>query len=202
MQIKPRDAHHHGNLKEALVAYTLAAADDGRLAELSVRQAARDLGVSPGAAYRHFPDKDALLRTVAQRGFDALAEAFEKALPFSSAARDAEDARSRFLSLGVAYVEFARRHTGLWRLMFGPLGLSAGRSAGRPSTYEWLSKALGELAQFNVIAAPQTQHQFFAWSVIHGLSDLQNSPAIADKPREALVEQQCMLIISALAARA
>lgn len=196
---KPSDAHHHGNLKEALVSYTLSAADEGALSELSVRKAARDLGVSPGAAYRHFPDKDALMRTVAARGFDALADAFEKAVPFKSKARSSQDARARFVRLAMAYTEFARTRTELWRLMFGPLGLAPNPTAERPSTYDWLAKCLAELAKFDIIGEPQAEHQFFAWSAIHGLSDLQNSPAIIGQSNQTSVERQCALIMDALA---
>lgn len=198
-QLKPTDAHHHGNLKEALVAYTLCAADAGILYDLSVRKAARDLGVSPGAAYRHFPDKDALMRTVAARGFDALADAFETAVPFESTAQTAKDARERFVHLALAYTEFARTRTQLWRLMFGPLGLAPDPTTQRPATYDWLRKCLGELAEFNIIAHPHPEHQFFAWSAIHGLSDLRNSPAIGGQTNETSVQRQCTLIIAALA---
>lgn len=198
-QTKPIDAHHHGNLKEALVSYALSAADSGVLSELSVRKAARDLGVSPGAAYRHYPDKDALMRNVAARGFDALADAFERALPFGSKARTSEDARARFVSLALAYVDFARSRTELWRLMFGHLGVAPTPASDRPSTYDWLAKSLTELAAFGIIADPLPEHQFFAWSAIHGLSDLQISPAIGDQPNRTSVERQCTLIIGALA---
>ncbi len=197
-ETKPRNAHHHGNLREALVTYTLSAADYGTLSDLSVRKAARDLGVSPGAAYRHFPDKEALLRSVAMRGFDALADAFETTVPFRNKAKCAEDARARFVRLATAYAEFALSRTELWRLMFGPLGLTPTPASGRPSTYDWLGKCLYELAEFNIIAAPSAEHQFFAWSAIHGLSDLQSSPAIVGDTAEASVERQCALIIAAL----
>jgi AcrR family transcriptional regulator len=200
-QAKLRDTHHHGNLKEALVSYTLSAADQGALAELSVRKAARDLGVSPGAAYRHFPDKDALMRAVADRGFDALAETFEEKVPYVSCAQDAKHARARFEALAMAYVSFAHDRTELWRLMFGPLGLVPGSNENRPTTYDWLAKSLGELAKFAVIEPPQLEHQFFAWSAIHGLSDLQNSPAIAGQSLGEPVRQQCALILAAFAAR-
>ena len=200
-QTGSRDTHHHGNLKEALVEYAIGAADRGRMTDLSLRQAARDLGVSPGAAYRHFPDKDALLETVAQRGFDALAESFENVLPFDSQARDADEARRRFVALAQAYAEFALNRTELWRLMFGPLGLASGRISDRPSTYQWLTKALEELAEHGVIIPPQADHTFFAWSVVHGLSDLQHTPAIAGQSLESMVERQCRLILAALAAR-
>ncbi|MEM9248200.1 MAG: TetR/AcrR family transcriptional regulator [Pseudomonadota bacterium] len=197
-ETKPSDAHHHGNLKEALVSYTLSAADNGGLSDLSVRKAARDLGVSPGAAYRHFPDKNALLRTVASLGFDALAETFEHAVPFDSSARDAKEARARFVKLALAYSDFAHRRRELWRLMFGPLGRSPSLASGRPSTYEWLGKCLIELASFGIIKDPQPEDQFFAWSAIHGLSDLQRPPTIADPPQDALVERHCAFVIAAL----
>lgn len=201
VQTKPSDAHHHGNLKEALVDYTLNAANDGGLANLSVRKAARDLGVSPGAAYRHFPDKSALLRSVAERGFDALAAAFEQAVPFDSYAQNAAEARSRFSALAMTYVTFAKAHRELWRLMFGPFGLAPGTISDRPSTYDWLGKCLAELAHYDVIELPGADHQFFAWSAIHGMSDLQESPAVSAQPIASSVERQCALILSALAPR-
>lgn len=198
---KPRDAHHHGNLKEALVDYTLNATNHGMLADLSVRKAARDLGVSPGAAYRHFPDKNALLRSVAERGFDALAAAFEQAMPYNSAAQNAADARQRFTALAMAYVTFANTRTELWRLMFGPFGVGPVPASDRPSTYDWLGKCLAELAHFDVIAPAKPDQQFFAWSAIHGMSDLQGSPALHAQPITATVERQCSFILHALAPR-
>lgn len=202
VQTKPRDAHHHGNLKQALVDYTLNAADQGLLADLSVRKAARDLRVSPGAAYRHFPDKNALLRSVAERGFDALAAAFEEAVPFDSAPRSAADARKRFNALAMVYVSFASTRTELWRLMFGPFGMPAGAESDRPSTYDWLGKSLSELAHYQIIKPPEANAQFFAWSAIHGMSDLQGSPALRARPIAASIEFQCEMILSALAADA
>ncbi|WP_299292571.1 TetR/AcrR family transcriptional regulator [uncultured Tateyamaria sp.] len=201
IQTKPRDALRHGNLKEALINYTLNAADDGMLADLSVRKAARELGVSPGAAYRHFPDKNALLQCVAERGFDSLATAFEHTVPFDSTAKDAADARKRFAALAMAYVSFAGAHRELWRLMFGPFGLGPSGASDRPSTYDWLGKCLSELANCDIIAPPRPEHQFFAWSAIHGMSDLQGSPALRAQPIAASVERQCELIICALAAQ-
>jgi AcrR family transcriptional regulator len=200
VQTKAPDAHHHGNLKEALVNYTLQAADSGLLADLSVRKAARELGVSPGAAYRHFPDKNALLKSVAERGFDALATAFENAVPCESAARNATDARQRFISLAMAYVSFSKARTELWRLMFGPFGIAPGTASDRPSTYEWLGRALSDLSRYDIIQQPDANAQFFAWSAIHGMSDLQRSPSLRTQPISAAVELQCNMILRALAA--
>lgn len=197
--VKPADTHHHGNLKEALVAYAIRAADSGTLAELSLRKASRDLGVSPGAAYRHFPEKDALMRHVAHKGFDALADAFERALPFDSNAENGDAARDRFTALAAAYVEFGRTRTDLMRLMFGPHGRTPSAGGDRPSTYDWLAKSLAELACFELINTPDENAQFFAWSSIHGFSELQSSPAVSVQDDAMAVKRQCRFIIAALA---
>lgn len=82
--------------------------------------------------------------------------------------------------------------------MFGPLGRASGGAPDRPSTYDWLDKCLRELARFDVIRDPQPDDQFFAWTAIHGLADLQGSPAKGAQEIAASVEKQCDLIIAAL----
>lgn len=42
--------------------------------DLSIRELARRIGVSPNAPYRHFPDRDHLLDAVAAVGYEELAE--------------------------------------------------------------------------------------------------------------------------------
>ena len=200
MTEKPsRRAHHHGNLKEALVLYALGAAEEGAIEMLSLRAAARDLGVSPGAVYRHFADKEALMQELAARGFDMLAASFEAEVAFASAAKDAEDARSRLRALAAAYVDFASRYYGLWRLMFGPSGAQASaRSSERPDTYDWLGKVLQEMHEADLIAPLSREGQFFAWTAVHGLSDLQASPAIDVPDLAARVDAHCHAIERAL----
>ena len=197
--VKTRSRHHHGNLKQALIDYALRAADNGALESLSLRKASRDLGVSTGAAYRHFVDRDALMRTVAETGFDRLAERFETAIPFDSVAADGAEARERFDRLARAYVAFARDNPNLWRLMFGPLGLSpsSGRTD-RPSTYNWLGKSLHELSRFNIIDSAGSAAQFFAWSAIHGLADLVVSSYVTDEALDGLLEKQCQFMVRAM----
>src|ERR1700730_31828 len=65
-----RRGYHHGNLREALIRGALELIADKGPAGFTVAEAARAAGVSPGAPYRHFRDRDELLADVAQRGFD------------------------------------------------------------------------------------------------------------------------------------
>src|ERR1700712_3054589 len=70
--------YHHGDLRRVLVEAALQLVEEGGAAGVSVREAARRAGVSPGAPFRHFPSRDALMKAVAeeaQRRFRAEIEA-------------------------------------------------------------------------------------------------------------------------------
>jgi AcrR family transcriptional regulator len=69
-----RAGYHHGSLPSALVAAALDLLDERGLDKVSVRQVARRAGVSPGAPFRHFSDRQALLTAVADRILDDFEE--------------------------------------------------------------------------------------------------------------------------------
>ena len=71
--------YHHGNLREALLQAALDLIAQKGAAGFTFADAARMAGVSPAAPYRHFRDRDELLSSIAQRGF----EQFEAALTAS-----------------------------------------------------------------------------------------------------------------------
>jgi AcrR family transcriptional regulator len=79
---------------------------------VSLRDLSQSLGVSRAAPYRHFPDRDALLATVAARGFEDLVALYEAAL------EGAGDGRARLRASGRAFHDFATKRPGLYRLMF------------------------------------------------------------------------------------
>jgi AcrR family transcriptional regulator len=111
MNIAMRSTYHHGNLGPALIAAARELLDEDGPGAVSLREAARRVGVSATATYRHFQDKDHLLAAVAAEGFREFAQKL----------RDAESGGGGFTEMGVAYVDFALAHAGLFRLMFGPL---------------------------------------------------------------------------------
>jgi len=104
--------YHHGNLRAALLehAWELVDAEGGDA--LSLRQLARDVGVSHGASARHFRDKQALLDAIAVEGFTRLnGELLDAAAlpgPFGE----------RFAAAGHAYVGFAVAHPAILRVMY------------------------------------------------------------------------------------
>lgn len=191
--------HHHGNLRKAVIVLAMEEARAGAIELLSMRDVSRRLGVSPAAVYRHFPDREAILRDVARAGFDLLADRFESALPFASQAPDAAAALERFQALALAYVSFAREHYGLWRLMFGPYGRDPQATKPvRPSTYDWLGKALAELKAFGVINTATAEDQYFVWTAVHGLSDLQTSLVATPSASDTITCRHSIMTLRAL----
>src|SRR5689334_1858737 len=57
--------YHHGDLKRALVDAGLALLEESGVDAVRVREAARRVGVSPAAPFRHFPSREDFLREVA-----------------------------------------------------------------------------------------------------------------------------------------
>ncbi len=121
-----RDAprgYHHGNLREALIGAALELIARKGIEGFTFAEAARFAGVSPGAPYRHFRDRDELMASVALRGFEhleaALARAWNGGRPNAFSALD---------WLGKAYLDFARTQPAFYLAMFEggvPVGANA-----------------------------------------------------------------------------
>jgi AcrR family transcriptional regulator len=102
----PPKPYHHGDLKRVLVDAALQLAEEGGAEAVSVREAARRAGVSPGAPFRHFPSRVALMTAVAeeaQRRFRAEIDAALSEVPDG-------DPLARFRCLGLAYLRWAMRN--------------------------------------------------------------------------------------------
>jgi AcrR family transcriptional regulator len=105
--------YHHGNLRAALLDAAERTVRERGVQELSLRELARDVGVSHGAPRRHFADRQAVLDALAETGFARLGAELRSAA--ESAGTDFE---ARLHATAVAYVRFATRDTALLELMF------------------------------------------------------------------------------------
>lgn len=105
-------AYHHGNLRAELIARALLVVDVDGVDALSLRQLARDIGVSHGASARHFRDKQALLDALAVEGFGRLNASL------TDVAGSAGPFAQRFRAAGDAYVGFAVAHPALLSVMY------------------------------------------------------------------------------------
>ncbi len=105
--------YHHGNLRTALLAAAERTLRERGAQELSLRELARDVGVSHGAPRRHFPDRQALLDALAESGFARLGA--ELGAAFDQAGEQFE---RRLRSVATAYIRFATEDAALLELMF------------------------------------------------------------------------------------
>jgi AcrR family transcriptional regulator len=162
-------SYHHGNLRAALVEAGLAALESSGNSELSLRELARQVGVSSNAAYRHFADKEALLVALAAEGFRRFAASLGQA-----AMQEAWPGEA-FRAAGLAYVRFARANPGLFRLMFGRFA-SGHRDADLDQASLQAFAGLQNLVASTSGLQPDDpralQRAMLAWSVVHGLSHL------------------------------
>ncbi|MFC8513377.1 TetR/AcrR family transcriptional regulator [Streptomyces sp. NPDC057257] len=112
MYTRPR-SYHHGDLRAALLTRAEETLREKGPAALSLRELARDLGVSHAAPSRHFKDKQALLDALALTGFDRLATALK-----ASQEGLGESFAERLDAMVRAYVGFALGNAVLLDLMY------------------------------------------------------------------------------------
>ena len=103
---KPKSGYHHGDLRAELIREGIRQLERGGIADLSLRQLAKSVGVTGSAPYRHFPDRRALLEAIAAEGYRRVAATLAP-----SGVRAAEGARRMVL--------FADEHPAWWELMAG-----------------------------------------------------------------------------------
>lgn len=108
----PEGRYHHGSLRDTLLRRAEEVLRDEGVDALTLRQLARDVGVSHAAPSRHFADKQALLDALAVAGFERLTDALERA------ARRGRTFRGRVRAMATAYVEFATTEADLLDVMF------------------------------------------------------------------------------------
>ena len=175
------DTYHHGDLRNAMVAAATKLVKQGGEEAFSLREAARDVGVTANAAYRHFASKSDLTSAVAAQGFEKLALRMQKAMQ-AATRRSGKDVPSiaRFKAVGRAYVEFALDNPKLFRLMFGERGVSClrgerkqKRATAALTPYELLGQCLDDLVTDKLLV-PRLRPgaELKAWSLVHGFASL------------------------------
>ena len=158
------ERYHHGDLRAALIEEGLKRLSEGPAEDLSLRELARNVGVSATAVYRHFPDKSALLGALCAVGDDLLAEAFQAAMAKVKPGRDA------FNAMGRAYVRFALANPSLFRMMMSPASGKSHLFASRGR--QMLVEGIQEMGGGKLDASQAEVRILRAWAIVHGLAML------------------------------
>ena len=169
---RKRRGYHHGNLREALIEAALELIAAKGAAGFTFAEAARSAGVSPGAPYRHFHDRDALIADVARRGFEQFAEDLARAWNDGR-----PDPHTALQNLGAAYLAFARDEPAYYTAMFeAQLPTQANRELAQASDHAF---AILRQAVETLIAGlparrrpPAMMVSLHIWSLAHGIASL------------------------------
>ena len=167
--------YHHGDLRAALVQTATELAREDGPDGVVLREAARRVGVSHNAAYRHFADRTELMDEVASHAFAELAAAMRAAQAKEDRKRShrgdpAARARGRLRALGQTYVDFALTQPGLFRVAFHR---QAKEERGDAEPFSLLGEALDDLVTAGVLTPERRPGaEMMCWSAVHGFAVL------------------------------
>lgn len=167
-----KQTYHHGDLRRALLDAALEILKTKDAKSISLREVARQAGVSHTAPYRHFDDKAALLAAVAEEGFT------EFGIYLQTAVDQANTAPIESLqATGEAYVRYALEHPTHFRVMFGhfPADEPTESSLSKVSqgTFQILVDIITAGQATGVLKAGDPKLLAIGrWSVVHGLAML------------------------------
>lgn len=170
-----RRGYHHGNLKEALVEAARRFIAERGLGGFTLVDAARLVGVSPAALYRHFRGREDLVAEVAGRGFAELAERLARAL------RGPGTPIERFTRLGEAYLTFAEEEPGYYAAIFAP-GAASGGPARDANAFEILVDALRTTFPDGFNGVDPRFIALEVWSLSHGIATLAAAGRLPPSP--------------------
>jgi len=153
---------------------------EGGVANFSLREVARRVGVSAAGVYRHFDGKEALVSAACMQGFALFSSYLVRAL-------EAPDALARLLATGEQYRLFAQENQQDYRFIFMTSAdeLHAGEPASeRPksppaapsSTFRFLVDRVRECMDARVLAKGDAERVALQiWAHVHGLVSLRLS---------------------------
>ena len=165
-----RRGYHHGNLKEALLEAARRFIAERGIGGFALVDAARLVGVSPAALYRHFRGREALLEELAGRGFAELAARLARALTSRGTPLE------RFTRMGEAYLAFAEEEPAYYAAIFETRGLQGQAPEtgppGRPSPFDLLVEALQSTFADGFGGVAPKFIALEVWALAHGIATL------------------------------
>ncbi len=169
---KKTESYHHGDLRSALITAALRVLKTRTPSELSLRELAKQAGVSQAAPYRHFKDKEALIAAILEQAFTIKREYMERAM------NDAQgDAHKIFIGCGLAYFRFGLDYPQHFNLMFSdhcrPDGNYPDLLRAAVSNYETVVKMVKISQDAGIIGAGDPfHHALHCWALVNGFTVL------------------------------
>ena len=142
--------------------------DESGPGALSMREVARRAGCTHQAPYHYFANREAILAALVCEGFDELADRLAVAHDGLGSA----DLHAVLVASGNAYVEFALRRPGVFRVMFRPDVCDPERFPEVVQAGQRARRELARLAEAVMGDGAQVEAEVLIWSGVHGLASL------------------------------
>ncbi|MGE2737102.1 TetR/AcrR family transcriptional regulator [Mycolicibacterium vaccae] len=168
-----RSTYHHGDLKAVILGHAATLVAERGADGVSLRELAREAGVSHAAPAHHFTDRRGLFTALAAQGWRLLAAALSGARP-------------EFLDAALAYVRFAVDHPGHYAVMFDRSLVNLDDpelQAARAAAGTELAAGVATLDDPRAREDPRAAG-LAAWSLVHGfvMLHLNDVVAVGDDP--------------------
>ena len=161
--------YHHGDLEKAILETAMQMLERSGIADLSMRDIAKQIGVSHQAPYKHFASKAEVLLAIRSEGFKKLAEETRRAT-----ASHPRSPRLQLEAATLSYVRLALKSPAVYQLMFG------GQIRPEQVEPEHQASAQDALAALAVIFQPggapfsdtAMLRTRLVWAMVHGIASL------------------------------
>lgn len=171
VEVTAKSGYHHGDLRSELLNAVRQLVEEKGSENFSIAEAARKAGVSSAAPYRHFNDKPEILKALVMQAMEEKATEMRQViepLPVGSLLR--------INALGKCYIEFARNHPGMFRLVFGKTERHENDEDLRQQGERVFGIVVEAVAQ--VLGVQQDDSEalkraYMLWTMVHGHSWLQ-----------------------------
>lgn len=189
-----------GQLREEIVSAATRLLDRGTEQSVTLRAVAREAGITAPSIYSHFADRDSILLAVTQNGFAALEE--ELRVPAQA------DPVERLRAICAAYLDFARRWPGRYRILFGAAwdasqaierapGLAPDLAVLGMNAFGVLRDALADcVAAGRSLSSDPAADATALWVGLHGLAQLRVAASLFPWPadlQDSLVDRLALL---------
>jgi AcrR family transcriptional regulator len=164
--------YHHGDLKNALIEAGIEILAKDGLGALSLREVARQAGVSHTAPYAHYTDKQALIAAIATAGYEKLYAKLADVIQRCQASP-----AQQLVEAGWAYLEFAFDEPDHFKITFSGV---IEKEKDYPAfveisqkSFKLVVKIIETCQQTGVLpVGPSDLIAVSVWSLLHGLAPL------------------------------
>ena len=188
----PAPSEQHGDVRRLVLDAAIAIIETDGADSLSMREVARQAGVSHQAPYHYFGDRSGIFAAISEEGFTGLAQAFRDVLETEMPA-----AKAGF----IAYLNFSREHIGHFRVMFrndicGVITHASTQTAA-DSAFEELRLMVARITGPEIDPNNAFTFATMLWSLSHGLATLVIDGPLPNKvPPGTNLEDQIRAVIN------